>query len=149
MRALTVAFAFGLCFAAAACTSHPKAPAGRWEGTFETQDTMVAARLEVAADGSVRISAPDALGIQTNDANERATIRASLAQDLAAHWDAVTPRPMDFDGKTFRKPGGIAPQIEWNAHNNVMVLVVYFGTAPAIRIPLKPVKDFSDDPWPS
>ena len=149
MRILTTTIVFGLCLIAAACSSHSRAPVGRWEGVYESQDTMVAARLETAADATVRVSAPDALGIQTNDPNERASLRANLAQDLAAHWAAVAPRQMDFDGRIFRKPGGIAPQIEWNPHTNTMVLDVYFGTAPALRIPLKPVKDFSDDPWPS
>jgi hypothetical protein len=148
MRALAPILVLGVSLLAAACSDAHKAPVGRWEGTYETADTMLAARLETAADGTVRVSAPDALGIETSDDSERAAIRQKLSEGLAAGWDAVEPRPMDFDGTIFRKPGGVAPQIQWNPRTNAMVLVVYFGTAPSIRIPLRPVKQFSDNPWP-
>ena len=38
--------------------SHPAPPVGRWEGTYESDDVMVAARLEIGSDGQVRVSAP-------------------------------------------------------------------------------------------
>jgi len=36
-----------------------------------------------------------------------AELRQQLASDLATSWDGIAPRPFDFDGDTFRKPGGI------------------------------------------
>jgi hypothetical protein len=53
---------------------------------------------------------------------------------------------MDFDGRVFRKPGGVAPQMEWNPDSKKMTVVVYLGMK-TVRIPVHVVKDFSDDPW--
>jgi len=60
---------------------------------------------------------------------------------------AAQPRPMDFDGRVFRKPGGVAPQMEWNPQSGQMTVVLYFGTRPALRVPLRSVPQFSTDPW--
>lgn len=126
--------------------SHPTPPQGRWEGTYESSDVTIAARLEIEADGQVRISAPDLLDIAPD---ERDAARAKLASDLDAAWDSVTPRPMDFDGETFRKPGGVAPQMIWKGKWKHMSLIVYLGTRPAITIPMRQVGDFSDNPFGS
>src|SRR5581483_11616268 len=69
----------------AACAPH-KPPAGRWEGVFESADTMVAARVEIEPDGAVRLSAPDLTGIAGAGAERRKTMRARLAAGLAAAW---------------------------------------------------------------
>ncbi len=135
-----------IALALAAC-SHPAPPAGRWEGVYEAGDAMIAARLEIAADGQIRVSAPDLLGIAAAD--DRGALHRKLAGDLATAWGDVAPRAMDFDGSVFRKPGGIAPQMIWKAGSKQMWLVVYLGTRPSIRIPMRAVGDFSDDPWPS
>ncbi len=124
-------------------------PTGKWEGTYESDDTLIAARLEIGADGLVKVSAPDLLNIGATPSDQRGGMRAQLAGDLAAGWGEVAPRKLDFDGDTFRKPGGIAPQIIWKAHKNQMLLVVYIGTQPSIRIPMRAVGDFSDNPFAS
>jgi len=127
--------------ALAGCTK-PKPPAGRWEGTYESGGTLVAARLEIETDGQVRVSAPDLTGVANDDLE---TAKAGLSGDLASGWERVAPRPFDFDGETFRKPGGIAPQMIWKSGR--MSLVVYLGTQPSFRIPMRTVDDFSDDPF--
>ena len=132
----------GLAVVALAGCAKPKPPAGRWEGTYESAGTLVAARLEIEADGEVRVSAPDITGVADEDL---ATARVSLAGDLASGWGGVAPRPFDFDGETFRKPGGIAPQMIWKSGR--MSLVVYLGTQPSFRIPMRAVGDFSDNPF--
>jgi len=124
--------------ALAAC-SHPAPPTGHWEGTYESSGVMIAARLEIEPDGQVRVSAP----------GDRDAAREKLGSDLEAAWDGVTPRPMDFDGENFRKPGGIAPQMVWNAKSRKMSLIVYLGTHPAITIPMREVGDFSENPFGS
>jgi hypothetical protein len=132
----------------AGCSRHAQPPVGRWEGTFESNDTMIAARLEIDAKGDIFVSAPDAENF--GDAPDaRAAIRKNLAQGLAAGWSDVQPRVFDFDGKVFRKPGGVAPQLEWDPDSKGMTLVVYLGMRDGIRVPLHPVKEFSDDAWPS
>jgi hypothetical protein len=131
----------------ASCSKTPP-PVGRWEGTYESGDTFVAARLEIAAGAQVRVSAPDVTDGSIASEDDRVTMRRNMAARLAGGWGEIAPRPMDFDGTTFRKPGGIAPQIAWDAATKTMTLYVYLGTQPALKIPLKPVGDFSDDPWP-
>lgn len=129
---------------ALASCSHPKPPAGRWEGAYDADGTMIAARLEIGMDGQVRVSAPDLLDIGPDDHD---AARERLAADLESEWDQVAPRKMDFDGETFRKPGGIAPQMVWKAGNKQMFLVVYLGTRPSFRIPMRAVSDFSENPF--
>ncbi len=138
-----IALAFLALLTLAAC-SRPTPPAGRWEGTFESGDIVLAARLEIGSDGQVRVSAPDLEGVA---GSERDSARNRVASDLASGWESVTPRAMEFDGENFRKPGGIAPQMVWKAKSNQMFLVVYLGTRPSFRIPMRAVGDFSDNPF--
>jgi hypothetical protein len=65
--------------------------------------------------------------------------------NLDSGWGDVAPRPMDFDGETFRKPGGVAPQMIWKSGR--MQLVVYIDTQPGIHIAMRMVDDFGDNPW--
>lgn len=146
MRAAMALLMAVICLTAVTGCSSKKAPAGRWEGIYESQDTIIVARVETKADASVRLSAPDALGIGGIPIADRDAIRARLANGLASGWENVAPRKMDFDGKIFRKPGGVAPQFEWNPKNNQATLYVYLGTQ-VIKIAMRHVSDFSDDPW--
>ncbi|HEX2594019.1 MAG TPA: hypothetical protein VHL34_21135 [Rhizomicrobium sp.] len=135
-----------LLFLLSACSRHTP-PVGKWEGTYDTAETMVAARVEIDSAGAIRISAPNAEGIGDKE-DARAAMRDTLATGLATGWDEVTPRVMEFDGHTFRKPRGIAPQMFWSDPQKKMVLVVYIGKQPAIHIPMRGVDDFSENPWP-
>jgi hypothetical protein len=131
--------------ALAAC-SKPAPPVGKWEGATAIGDTMVAARVEIGKDGLVRVSAPDitnAIGPESR----LARLREQLAADLANAWDGVAPRRFDFDGKTFRKPGGYAPQMVWDKATGQMTLQLYIGANPALPVTLRPVEMFHDNPW--
>jgi hypothetical protein len=145
-RAIAALFALA-CLAAVSACSHAAPPAGGWEGISDTNDAIIAARVEITAKGDIYMSALDAVNVGGASAEDRAAIRQKLADGLNESWGSVVPRQMDFDGTTFRKPGGIAPQMEWDASANTMTLIVYLGTAPGIRIPLRAVKDFSPDPF--
>jgi len=145
MRAIVLAVLVAMSLAAC---SRAHAPVGRWEGTYDANGTMVAARLEIDSSGMVRASAPDASSLNTVSAEDRAALRTRLAGDLAAAWADAEPKPMDFDGREFHKPGGIARQMIWDADKKQMTLVLYLGTDPAIYIPMRQVSDFSDNPWP-
>ena len=129
-----------------ASCSKQQPPLGRWEGTYEVGGTFIAARLEMAANAQIRVSAPDVTDSDVD--TDRLQMEQNMSDRLAGAWGAVEPRPMDFDGTTFRKPGGIAPQIEWESASNTMTLYVYLGNRPAIRIRLHRVDDFSQNPWP-
>lgn len=147
LRRLMALFAGTLVLVVAVACSQSKPPVGRWEGTYEAHDMIAVARLELATNGMVYVSAPDAMTLENASPDERAAIRTHLATGLAAHWGSVEPRNFDFDGKIFRKPGGIAPQMEWHKDSGDIVLILYPGTHPSVRITLHRVKMFSDDPW--
>jgi hypothetical protein len=136
-----------LLLAVTAC-SKPAPPVGKWEGGYEMGGDLVAARVEVLASGQVKVSAPDI----TNAMGPRDQIqelRARLAADLTNSWSEVAPRNFDFDGTTFRKPGGIAPQMVWDKASNQMTLELFIGARPALPVPLHPVSDFHDNPFAS
>jgi len=132
-----------------ACSKTPSPPAGRWVGNYESPTVMVDAWLEILPNGSVRVSAPNFLDMGQPDDAQRAAMHARLASDLSDGWGEVELRKYDFDGRVFRKPGGFAPQMEWNPKTQQMKLVFYFGMQHSIRIAMHPVKDFSEDPWGS
>jgi|HubBroStandDraft_6_1064221.scaffolds.fasta_scaffold1522797_1 hypothetical protein len=138
-----------LSFLVLSACSKPHPPQGRWEGGFDSNGTLVAARVEVDANGLVKVSAPDITNLQDAKPERLARVREELAADLVTAWDTVEARPFDFDGKTFRKPGEYAPQMEWDKNTNQMTLEIYIGANAALPIPLRPVDSFHDNPWPS
>jgi hypothetical protein len=147
MRTSGKTLAAGLCLLAAFGCSRAPPPTGRWQGAYESRDTMVVTRLEIDSKGAIYLSAPDATGIGNASADDRAAIRRRLVDGLSVAWGEVQPRQLEFDGRVFRKPGGVAPQLEWNSDKKTMTAVVYLGLRPSIRIALHPVADFSGDPW--
>ena len=145
MRKSVVLLAFLLL---AAC-SKPTPPTGRWEGGYDGNSVLVAARVEIGPDGMVKVSAPDVTNADATKPEQMREMRARLAADLSTAWDGVQPRPFDFDGTTFRKEGGVAPQMVWDKSSNQMTLEIYIGANPALPVPLRPVDNFHDNPWPS
>jgi len=128
--------------------SKPTPPVGKWEGGYESGGDLVVARVEILPSGQIKVMAPDI----TNAVGSREQIdelRARLSADLVNGWSEVTPRSFDFDGKTFRKPGGVAPQMIWDKDSNHLTLELYIGARPAMPVPLRPVDDFHDDPFAS
>jgi hypothetical protein len=130
----------------AAC-SRPQPPVGKWEGGYENNGTIVVARVEITANGLVRISAPDITNLQNASPEQMAMQRSRLAAELVNVWADVEPRAFEFDGKTFRKPGGVAPQMVWDKDSNQMTLQLYFGANPALPVVLRPVDMFHDNPF--
>lgn len=148
MRSLSAVIIAGLCLGlVAACSGAKTAPAGRWEGTYESMDAMVVVRLEITSKGDIYLSAPDALNIEAVPDDQRPMMRQRLADSLQASWGDAVPRQFDFDGRVFRKPGGVAPQMEWNPDTKQMTVIIYPGVHPSIRIPMRPVTDFANNPW--
>jgi hypothetical protein len=137
----------GLILGITAC-SKPSPPVGKWEGGYESGGDMVVARVEILPNGQIKVMAPDL----TNAVGSRQAMnefRARLSADLANGWSEVTARSFDFDGTTFRKPGGVAPQMVWDKASNHMTLELFIGTRPAMPVPLRPVDDFHDNPFGS
>lgn len=146
MRRIFILLLAGLVMLAA-CSHNDQPPTGRWIGHLDTPDAMVVAWLEIFPDGKVKVSAPDILGVGDVEDDQRRMLHARLAQKLQSNWPLVEKRAMDFDGQVFRKPGGIAPQMEWNPSTREMKLVFYFGLQKSIRIKMRSVSDFKADPW--
>ena len=148
MRAYMAVLVGMLCLlAVSGCSNSKPPPVGRWEGVYESPDEMVVVRLEITPKGDIYLSAPNALDIMSAPADQRPGMRAHLTDELVEGWGTVVPRTMEFDGRVFRKPGGIAPQMEWNPESRQMTVVLYFGMHNALRVPLRAVSDFSQDPW--
>ena len=145
MRKSVVLLAFLLL---AACGPHTP-PQGRWEGGYDGNGIMVAARVEIGPDGMVKVSAPDITNADASKPQQLQEMRARLAADLVTAWDGVQARPFDFDGTTFRKPGGVAPQMVWDKTSNQMTVELYIGANPALPVSLRPVDNFHDNPWPA
>lgn len=146
MRRISILLFASLVFLAA-CSRQEKPPAGRWIGNYESSSVMVDARLEILPDGAVRVSAPDMLDVGDASEEDRALIRNRLAEELETTWAKAPAKPMDFDGRVLRKPGGVAPQMEWNPQTREMKVVFYFGMQKSVRIKMQQVSDFSSDPW--
>ena len=126
--------------------SQPRPPIGRWEGVYEDSSLLILARLEIKTDGSVRVSAPNAIADKRDlSDDERQDLKEKLAVSLAEGWPLVAPIPFDFDGKAFRKPGGVAPQLEWDSRARRMTLVFYSGRT-SVRVPLASVQNFGETP---
>ena len=128
--------------------SKPAPPVGKWEGGYESGGTIVAARVEILPSGKVKISALDITYI-TGSREQIDELRARLSAGLVNGWSEVAPRTFDFDGKAFRKPGGIAPQMAWDKASNAITLELFIGAKPALPIPLRPTDDFHDNPFAS
>lgn len=141
--------AAALAFLVLTACSKPQPPQGRWEGGYDGNGTLVAARVEIGADGLIKLSAPDITNMQDAKPERLQRMHEELVADLVTAWDTVEARPFDFDGKIFRKPGEFAPQMEWDKKTNQMTLDLYIGANPALPIPLRPVDTFHESPWPA
>jgi len=129
----------------AGCAKHP--PIGKWEGGYVANGTVVVARVEIGADGLVKVSAPDITGLDPMKPEVMLSEREALQAELVNGWPNVAPREFDFDGKTFRKPGGQAPQMVWDEKTNQMTLQIFIGRNPAFPVALRPVPGFHDNPF--
>ena len=130
----------------AGCTK-PQPPVGKWEGGLESYGTIVVARVEIGVGGLVRVSAPDVTNLDDAKPEVMLNERAQLQAELVNAWPEVRPREFAFDGKTFRKPGGVAPQMVWDKATNQMTLEIFIGANPALPVSLRPVPEFHDNPF--
>ncbi len=125
----------------------PQPPVGKWEGGSMADGTIVVARVEIGSDGLVKVSAPDITNLQDAKPEVLLNERARLQSELVNNWDEVKPRVFAFDGKTFRNPGGVAPQMQWDKATNQMTLELYIGANAALPVVLHPVPGFHDNPF--
>ena|SRR6185436_10113168 len=138
---LGIQIALSACLLAGCSDSRP--PVGRWEGRYEDPALVIVARLEIDSAGHVRVSAPNAVSDQKPLSDgDRRDLRAKLEDGLSASWPHVAPLPLEFDGHSFHKHGGVAPQLEWDGAKRRMTLIFYSGSRRSVHVPLEAVKDF-------
>src|SRR5262249_35108946 len=114
-----------LCLGLSACAD-PSPPTGRWEGLYEDSGVIIVARLEIGPNGKIRVAAPNAITSEGPlSPADRVNIVQQLESRLSMSWPAVEPLPLEFDGHVFRKPGGVAPQLEWDADRKRMTMIYY------------------------
>jgi hypothetical protein len=124
--------------------SKPQPPVGRWQGAYEDSGLIIVARLEIDSGGHVRVSAPNAISDdEALTESARTDIKAKLESGLAQSWPSVGPLPLEFDGQAFHKPGGVAPQLEWDGNAKRMTLVFYSGNRRSVHVPLTAVDTFN------
>lgn len=124
--------------------SHPQPPVGRWQGAYEDSGLLIVARLEIDSQGHVRVSAPNAIADDELPRAARNDVMAKLESGLALSWPSVAPLALEFDGEAFHKPGGVAPQLEWDGKAKRMTLVFYSGNRRSVHVPLTAVSEFED-----
>jgi len=130
------------CLVLSGC-SNARPPVGRWQGAYEDPALVIVARLEIDSAGHVRVSAPNAISDKQPLSNgDRADLRSKLEDGLAASWARVVPLELEFDGHAFHKPGGVAPQLEWDSSTKRMTLIFYSGNRRSVHVPLEQVTDF-------
>jgi hypothetical protein len=125
-----------------ACGPQKTPPPGRWQGVYESRSEIILVRLEIEPGGAIYLSAPNVTDIDGASADDRGAIRQKLNSELETAWNGIEPRVLEFDGSVFRKPGGVAPQLEWDADTRRMAAIIYIGMKPGIRIPLQAVARF-------
>jgi hypothetical protein len=125
----------------------PQPPVGKWEGGTQAGGTLVVARVEIGANGLIRISAPDVAGLDDAKPEALRNAMAEAQAELVNGWADVKPRDMEFDGKTFHELKRVAPAMVWDKATNTMVLQVYIGRNPALPVSLRPVTEFHDSPF--
>lgn len=126
--------------------SDNRAPIGKWQGAYSGDNAIIVARVEVQSDGQVRVTAPDAFADYTQMSEaDKMFVEQNLRAGLTASWPKVAPRKFDFDGHTFRVPGGVAPQLTYDSSTRHMTMYVYQGGAqPTLHIDMAPVAQFTD-----
>ena len=87
--------------------SKPQPPQGRWEGGYDSNGTVVAARVEITAEGLVKLSAPDITNMQDAKPERLQRVREELAADLVTAWDTVAARPVRFRWQDIPQAGRI------------------------------------------
>jgi hypothetical protein len=146
MRYLSLIVAVLELVALAACSNSQRPPVGRWQGAYEDPNLVVVARLEIDSSGTVRVSAPNAIiDITQMSKAQLADLRKRLDAGLAQSWSSVGSVPLEFDGHAFHKPGGVAPQLEWDNTGKRMTLVFYSGNRASVHVPLDLVANFTSD----
>jgi hypothetical protein len=115
---------------------------GRWEGYSESQDWLIAARLELQKDGEMRASALSAL-VSDADLPRRHQLEDELRRGIKDQWTAVTKTDIEFKGNTITRKAGYAPLFVYEPRTQSMVFHFYAGGKLTEKVTLRPVKTFA------
>jgi hypothetical protein len=128
-------------FALAAC-KEPAAPPGRWEGFSESQNWLIAVRLELNSDQTMKASALSAL-VANADLPQRYGLEQELKQGMKKQWSAVTKTDIGFDGNAITRKDGYAPIFVFEPRTRAMIFHFYAGGKLTEKVTLRPVETFA------
>jgi hypothetical protein len=124
----------------AACGER-EAPKGRWEGFSESQNWLIAVRLELQKDNVMRASALSAY-VGDADLPRKHQLEKELRQGMKDQWSAVTRTDIAFNGNTVTHKNGYAPLFVHQPASNAMVFHFYAGGKLTEKVTLRPVETF-------
>jgi hypothetical protein len=128
-------------FGLTACRE-PTAPPGRWEGYSESQNWLIAVRLELHADEKMRASALSAL-VSGADLPRRYELEQHLKDGMKRQWSSVAETPISFDGNAITRKDGYAPIFVYEPISRAMVFHFYAGGKLTEKVTLRPVNTFA------
>jgi hypothetical protein len=130
------------CLLGLAACSEPAAPPGRWEGFSESPDWLIAVRLELQPNNTMRASALTAL-VTDADLPRRYALEQELKTGMKAQWPSVTKTDIDFNGKSITRREGYAPIFVYEPNSRAMIFHFYAGGKLTEKVTLRPVGNFA------
>jgi hypothetical protein len=128
-------------FCLAAC-SKDESLKGRWEGFSESQNWLIAVRLEMTKPGQMRASALSAL-VTDADLPRRHALEQELRQGMKDQWSAVPQTDIAFTGNVVTRKEGYATLFVYEPASNAMVFHFYSGGKLTEKVTLRPIETFA------
>jgi hypothetical protein len=118
------------------------APRGRWEGFSESQNWLIAVRLEMHKNNVMRASALSAY-VADADLPRRHALEQDLRKGIKDQWNAVPRSDIAFNGNTITRKEGYAPLFVYQPGSKGMVFHFYAGGKLTEKVTLRPVETFA------
>lgn len=119
-----------------------EAPIGRWEGFSESQNWLIAVRLEMQKNNEMKASALSAF-VGDVELPQRHAFETELRDGMKSQWKDVTRTDVAFHANTITQKKGYAPLFVYQADSNSMVFHFYAGGKLTEKVTLRPVAAFS------
>ena len=140
-RPRTIGFIAALALSWLTACGDTQAPAGRWEGFSESQDWLVAVRLQVDPGNTIHSTA---LSVSVDGVSlpRRLDLTHKIKATLVEKWPEAVVGKVDFNDETITKAGGYAPLFVFDPKSRGMTFYFYAGGKLTEKIKLYPVKQF-------
>lgn len=127
----------------AGCSSE-QAPVGRWEGHLESNDWILAVRLQVEPGNTIRATA---LSVDVSEASlaERAQTARTIKRALIVQWQTATRGDVRFSNNILTRKSGTAPLFVYSPEDKSMTFNFYAFGKLTKRVHLEPVEEFTTE----